>query len=142
MKRILVGVDGSECGLKALRMAAQLAGPIEAEVTVAYAIAPRAYPEALTLSPQVVAGLVEADHALGLKILGDAVAAIRKECPTVKAELLVGPPPLALADLAEAQGFDLVAVGCRGMGLVKRVLVGSTSYRLVHVCKRPVLVVH
>ena len=38
-------------------------------------------------------------------------------------------------------GFDLVVVGSKGRGAVSRVLIGSVTDRLVHICKRPILVV-
>jgi nucleotide-binding universal stress UspA family protein len=34
-----------------------------------------------------------------------------------------------------------VVVGSTGKGAVQRLLVGSTTDRLVHICRRPVLVV-
>jgi nucleotide-binding universal stress UspA family protein len=46
-----------------------------------------------------------------------------------------------LAELAESGNFDLVVVGSKGRGAVSRMLVGSITDRLVHICKRPVLVV-
>ncbi|XP_076447697.1 universal stress protein Slr1101-like [Babylonia areolata] len=41
----------------------------------------------------------------------------------------------------EAQGADMVVVGSRGLGLVRRTLLGSVSDFLVHHCHCPVLVV-
>ena len=45
------------------------------------------------------------------------------------------------AQLAEDEGFDLVVVGCRGRNAVARMFLGAVADRLVHVCKKPVLVV-
>jgi nucleotide-binding universal stress UspA family protein len=37
---------------------------------------------------------------------------------------------------------DLVVAGSRGQGAVARALLGSVSDRLVHLCPKPILVVH
>jgi nucleotide-binding universal stress UspA family protein len=57
-------------------------------------------------------------------------------------EVETGGPAETLADRADRMDADLVVVGSRGLGAVKRAFLGSTSNRLVHICKRPVLVVH
>ena len=66
----------------------------------------------------------------------------RAESRNCRAEirLLTGPVAESIADLAEAQGADLVVCGSRGRGAVARVLLGSVSNRLMHICKVPVLV--
>ncbi len=43
---------------------------------------------------------------------------------------------------AMSSNVDLVVVGSRGRGAAARVLLGSTSDRLVHICEKPVLIVH
>jgi nucleotide-binding universal stress UspA family protein len=47
----------------------------------------------------------------------------------------------ALADTADARGASVVAVGSRGVGGVRRALLGSVSSGLAHGARRPVLVV-
>lgn len=46
-----------------------------------------------------------------------------------------------ICDIADKENFDLVVVGSSGKGLMKRALLGSVSYKVVHQCKVPVLVV-
>ncbi len=46
-----------------------------------------------------------------------------------------------LADMADSGGFDVVVVGHRGRGAVRRALLGSVADRLVQISNRPVLVV-
>jgi nucleotide-binding universal stress UspA family protein len=57
-------------------------------------------------------------------------------------QVLYGPPAETLAEAASAGDADLLVVGSRGHGAVARVLLGSTSDRVVHVASMPVLVVH
>jgi nucleotide-binding universal stress UspA family protein len=54
--------------------------------------------------------------------------------------ILRGSPAETLADTAERLGFEVVVVGSRGRGTVARMLLGSVADRLVHICKKPVIV--
>ena len=56
--------------------------------------------------------------------------------------VLEGAPADALAEYAKAHGYDLVVVGSRGQGAVSRVVLGSVSSRLAHICQVPLLIVH
>jgi len=60
---------------------------------------------------------------------------------TFDSETLSGPVAETLADVAQSQRYDLIVVGHRGRGGVKRVLLGSVADRLVQISSRPVLVV-
>jgi nucleotide-binding universal stress UspA family protein len=59
---------------------------------------------------------------------------------SVETRLEWGPPAETLANLAEQEGFDVVAVGHRGRGAVQRLLVGSVADRLAQISRKPVLV--
>jgi nucleotide-binding universal stress UspA family protein len=61
--------------------------------------------------------------------------------PNLRRVCLNGTPAERLTDLAEAEGVDLIVVGSKGRGAVSRMLIGSTSDRLIHISKKPVLVV-
>ncbi|MFN7130736.1 MAG: universal stress protein [Myxococcales bacterium] len=139
MKRIVVGVDGSAESEKALRLAAELARPLGAELLVTYVIPP-------TVPPAETYILVMADiEAAGLRHGESVVARCEKALEgrgvALRTQIRSGDPASALAELAEQEQADLVVVGSRGLGAVKRMLLGSTSNRLVHVSQRPVLVV-
>ena len=47
-----------------------------------------------------------------------------------------------IAEAAQAEDVDFVVVGSRGRTLVGSILLGGTAHRVVHVCKKPVLIVH
>lgn len=90
----------------------------------------------LLMMGDVVKAELERGHLLlllveAVKQLGD------KEVRTIELE---GPAAERIADLAENDGYDLVAVGSRGRNAVARVFLGSVADRLVHSCKKPVLV--
>lgn len=59
----------------------------------------------------------------------------------VKPRILSGEPGETLKDFAEANKMDLVIVGSRGLGFLKRQFIGSVSDYLIHHLKCSVLVV-
>jgi len=137
MNRILVGVDGSAASHQAARLAAEIAARFGARLTLAYVV-PR-----LLLPPDaygLTVAEVETEHrAHADEVLAAAAAALGPGV-AVERQVLYGLPAEALVEAgADA---DLVVVGSRGHGAVSRVLLGSTSDRVVHVSSRPVLVVH
>ena len=62
---------------------------------------------------------------------------------TARAEphLLIGRPDAAIVWLAEEIGADLVSVGSRGLGAMRRTLIGSVSDSVVRHAHCPVMVV-
>jgi nucleotide-binding universal stress UspA family protein len=140
MKRILVAIDGSEPAARGARLAADIAVRFGARLTLLYVV-PR-----LLLPPDVY-GLtveeVEREHrAHAERILQAALTALGGAGVEIDSQVLAGPPAETLAEAANAPDVGLVVVGSRGQGAVARVLLGSVSDRLVHVCPKPILVVH
>ena len=146
MKRILVGIDGSEPSNRAVELAAQLALPAKALVTVAHVVNPSTYPlqgyPSELINPVAEAELVRQGQRLGESLTASAAERLRALGVAAETQVLTGNPPLELAGAAERGGYDIVAIGSTGKGAVKRMLLGSTSDRLVRLCTRPVLVVH
>ncbi len=58
-----------------------------------------------------------------------------------QAHLRVGKPDVEIAALAEEIGAGLIVVGSRGLGAMRRVLMGSVSSSVVRHAHCPVLVV-
>jgi nucleotide-binding universal stress UspA family protein len=140
MKRILVAIDGSDASQRAARLAADIAARFGSRLTLVYVV-PR-----LLLPPDVY-GLTLADvereqRSHGEQLASEALAKLGE--PGVETDTLVlsGAPAETLAEAAAAPGVDLVVVGSRGRGAAARVLLGSVSDRLVHICPKPILVVH
>jgi nucleotide-binding universal stress UspA family protein len=139
MKRILVGVDGSEASMKAAQLAAEIAIRFGARVTLAYVV-PRLLlpPDAYGLT---VADVEQEHRVFGEKLLAHALTRLGESGVQVDTVVLTGPPAEGLAESAQAIDVDLVVVGSRGRGAVARMLLGSVTDRLVHICPKPVLVV-
>lgn len=135
--RIVVGVDGSDNALEALRWAVAEAELRDATVeavtswhypTVGVEFAPVADPETF--------------EGAATQSLQEAVA---KVCPDdasrqrVRAMVVQDTPVRALVDAA--QGADLLVVGSRGRGGFTGLLLGSVSAQCVHHAPCPVVVV-
>jgi nucleotide-binding universal stress UspA family protein len=140
IQRVIAAVDGSDPSLKAVRMAAEVARRFGAGLTLLHVV-PR-----LLLPPDVYGltiATVEKEHrAYAERVLDAARAAIQGPDLECSVEVLFGSPAECIAERAGAPDVGLVVVGSRGHGAVARVFLGSVSDRLVHICSRPVLVVH
>jgi len=147
MERILAAVDGSAPSLKAVDLAAELAGKYGAElilITVERDIVPvvseevRAYARAehiadLTSDP----GFTAAENVLA----GARLKAQAKGAPLVATEVGSGDPAEAIIDLAKSRSADLIVIGSRGHGRLAGLLLGSVAQKVVAHAVCPVLVV-
>jgi nucleotide-binding universal stress UspA family protein len=142
MMKLLVATDGSEGGDRAIDYAAGLAKAFGGElliVNVASAI-PASLFEYFT--PEQDAWLRETQAAASKEILSRArERAKQKGAGTIMLESRFGDVVQSIIDVAEEQNADVVIVGKRGAGLIKGLLVGSVSQKLVSLMKRPVIVV-
>jgi nucleotide-binding universal stress UspA family protein len=55
--------------------------------------------------------------------------------------VILGGPAHAIEEIAEGADADLIVAGTRGHAPVSGLLLGSVTQRLLHIAKRPVLVV-
>jgi nucleotide-binding universal stress UspA family protein len=140
MKKILVGVDGSAESRAAAHKAAELSQALGAELLIAYAVAQRS-PLSADDSGTIFEkwDLAERDYAAAL--LREVEGICRREVDAVETTTAVGTAAEALADLARWSEIEMVVVGHRGRGAVKRLLLGSVADRLVQISPKPVLVV-
>ncbi len=135
-ENILVAVDGSEYDRKVLAAAKELAKLSEATVRVVHVregdfigragLVPReGHEEAFKLLDQSIADLV----AAGVKATG-----------VVRGSLASLVAPEILAE-AEESGASLIIMGSRGVSDLKGLLVGSTTHKVLHLGRLPVLIV-
>jgi nucleotide-binding universal stress UspA family protein len=133
---IVVGYDGSEPGRAALDQALGLASELGDRVVVVFGYAP----------PGIWGGEI-ADHEQAIEELGERVTAgARRRAAERGAEIDVELIPKraaeALVAAAEERDARLLVVGSGGEGSLREFILGSTPHRLLHISRRPVLVVH
>ena len=127
-----VGFDGSPESRAALELAHQLAKAVGARLRIVEVVVPPDVrgPYRPDWAQQAHARREEAEERLAAVLgeLGDIATG----------NLPFGEPARELADAA--QDLDLLVTGSRGYGPVKRLMLGSTSTKLVHDAPCPVLV--
>ena len=53
----------------------------------------------------------------------------------------MGSPGEIICDVAEKEQVSTVIMGSRGLGMIRRTLIGSVSDYVLHHCDRPVIIV-
>ena len=133
--KILLATDGSEDAARATDAASDLAKRTGSELHVVHVWhdVPGPYRH----------GFVKRElHRQGQEILDAEVRKIEEAGGTVtEAHLRGGRTSDEVVELSEELGVGLLVVGSRGMGTVRRILIGSHSEEIVHHAHVPVLVV-
>jgi nucleotide-binding universal stress UspA family protein len=143
---ILVATDGSEEAALALTTAADMSQSTNSELHVAYVFrtaVQRPFPNPITSRTREVLEheLEEAMHQ-AQEFLDREVEQVKGEGVTVADSHLVrGRPDRELVHLSEELGAGLIVMGSRGLGGVRRALMGSVSDSVVRHAHCPVLVV-
>lgn len=124
LKKILVGVDGSEYAEKALKQAIEIAEKFSAEITV------------------VNVYHAPAGQDVSQKILDKAKEILENLKVKFKLVSVLSPnTPKVITDMAEKEKFDLIVVGSRGIGAVHAYLIGSVCNKICYDSPVSVLIV-
>ncbi|SDT00720.1 Nucleotide-binding universal stress protein, UspA family [Paenibacillaceae bacterium GAS479] len=139
--KILVGYDGSEQSVRALRSAIELASTFKAMLEVVH----------VYNATQVFIGeTIAASPPIGTESLRLEAETVAAEARTIIAsvtdtpiEVMIaeGDPGNQIVDLAKERGADLVVVGSHGRGGFKEMFTGSVSRHVTQHVHIPVLVV-
>jgi nucleotide-binding universal stress UspA family protein len=144
--RILVATDGSEEAKLALTTSADLAKSTKSELHIAFVFptaVQRPFPNPILARPAE-----EMEHELE-EAMGQAQTFLDREAEQVKGEgvevadthLVRGRPDRELVHISEEIDAGLIVMGSRGLGGVRRALMGSVSDSVVRHAHCPVLVV-
>jgi nucleotide-binding universal stress UspA family protein len=147
--RILLATDGSEDAAFAARTAVNLVNKTGSELHVVYV---EEVPRRLSTSePSSFEELIDPEFEEKMRQHAQAVASQRLEEQVQKiqeaggeisqAHPRLGRPDAEIVHLAEELGAGIVVVGSRGVGGVRRALLGSVSDSVVRHAHCPVLVV-
>lgn len=138
VRRILVGADGSEDGLRAVRYATRAALATGAGVWIVNV----ADPGAMVTGMWELVVTTEALEDAGHDIVDEAVAAAAElglPRERMMLDVRVGKAAEVLADLSAKA--DLLVVGRRSMSGLERMFVGSTSVAVAEMAQCPVVVI-
>ncbi|MFY7069987.1 universal stress protein [Nocardiopsis changdeensis] len=143
LKRIVVGVDGSRNGRRALGLAVALTAETEGELVVVHSWeVPYPYdPVAMTAAGyQPQEDLFEKQsEELVAELLAEAIDEQRDDVNIDVTVVRTQNGPVN-AILEAAEGADAIVVGSRGRGTVRGLLLGSVSQGVLHHSKVPVVV--
>ena len=151
--RILLATDGSENVAHAADVAVQLSKVTGSELHVVYVgedaySATLIYPETIDPGgvqpedPVLLEQLQQQFEQMSHRVLETETEKVRGVGGTVtQSHLRMGKADIEIVNLAEELGAGLVVVGSRGLGGIKRALMGSVSDSVVRHAHCPVLVV-
>lgn len=135
MEKIIVGMDGSEMAMAALRWAAAHAKPDDVIVAAHGWSIPAAVGFEMPVSS--LAAVESAAHSVAAEAVAK-VTAEQDDGPRIETHVAHSPPGPLLAQLSA--DADLVVVGSRGLGGLRSALLGSVSNYVVHHARCPVVV--
>jgi nucleotide-binding universal stress UspA family protein len=138
MKRMLVAIDGSEPSRRAARRAAEMAPKLGLSLSFIHVV-----PSHAILNEWQVGGdereMRELRRQDGLSMLSRVAREVGVEPELICVE---GTPAEAIDHVARHDDVEVLAVGSRGRTLIGGILIGSVAHRLVHICRKAILVVH
>jgi nucleotide-binding universal stress UspA family protein len=129
VSKILIAIDGSKSADKALQHAATLAKATDAtKISLVYV----AESGLFKLNP-------EAAKQIGKHILARAARKVKDM--KVDQKTGSGDPARVITDVAEKEDYDVIVMGNKGRGGVKRFLLGSVSDHVLHYSNHAVFIV-
>jgi universal stress protein A len=133
-KKILFPTDFSHCSDAVLPMATSLARDAGAKLLIAH-----------VEEPPMAYGGGEMYYGMPDPVTDDLRAMLLKVVPTdpqvaYEHHLVVGDPAVAISDLANSEGVDLIVMGTHGRTGLRRLLMGSVAEAIVRRASCPVFV--
>lgn len=141
---ILVGVDGSVTSDAAIRFATREAVLREAPLTLMHVLSPIPQWGAPSMHPEVSAAWEDnARHIVEQARKSTVATSAESALLDVRTEIAYSTAATAASVLIGASSqAQMIVVGCRGMGTVGRLVLGSVSSALVQHARCPVAVIH
>ena len=145
--RILLAFDGSKEAFGATRAAVEISNATGSELHVVYSLNTelwRSYPGQIipnTREEDLLEDLEESKRKAGAWIHRQAERIEAEGAKVEEAHLAFGKPDEAIVELGEEMEAGLIVTGSRGLGGVRRALMGSVSDSVVRHAHCPVLVV-
>ncbi|MHC1586656.1 MAG: universal stress protein [Candidatus Hecatellaceae archaeon] len=136
--RILAPVDGSETSFKALDEACRLAKTFGSKVTVLYVVDTR---HLLEYEEEEREDLLRKLRTKGLKVLEQAESKVKTFNVVYDTLLREGNPAEVIVEVADELKVELIVMGTRGLTGLRKIVVGSTTYKVVEWASCHVLVI-
>jgi nucleotide-binding universal stress UspA family protein len=135
-RRILVGFDGSPQSQRAVDVAFALAHALDSKVLVMAVARPSEPPSRVELKAMLEEATEHFDQSF--KTLKQRAS---EEGVDLETAIVVGHPVEQIVHRAETDSFNLIIVGHRGVSRFERMIIGSTSEKVLRYAHCPVMVV-
>ena len=141
LRRILVATDGSKPATEAVKHAVGIAGVVGADLAIAHVV----YIPPIAYAEDVSPGIEKAFRDLrseGERVVSAASKVAKQKGIDASTHVIDNnrSPVWALTRFANEGKFDLIVVGTRGLGGLRRTVLGSVSNGIAHYAKCSVLV--
>jgi nucleotide-binding universal stress UspA family protein len=135
--RIILAVDGSKDSREALVYMKELPLPASTTVRIVTVVSLPVFAPDVSSVPQLKSSFVDWART----IVEDGRKALGARSVAFETDVAVGDPRTEIVRQSEEWGADLVVLGARGLGKVKRFLQGSVSDAVAHHARCAVLIV-
>lgn len=150
-KSILVPFDNSEHAREALKAAISIAKAFDGKVTALAVSDVPDFTDPGFVAAARVAGVpqLSAEEILNIQreFYASAKAALIEEVEEIKGDFdhmeycaTAGKPQAVILEFAESGHYDLIVMGCRGLGAIRGAM-GSVSYAVARSAKLPVMII-
>lgn len=143
-KKILVPVDGSECGQEALEKAIELQKLCQAELIILSVYRQHNLWKASVsmVNQELTASTDEALESYAKEVAEKSKEFARQQgVEKVRSFYMGGGPARKIVEFSEDHDIDLIVMGSRGMSDSTRHLLGSVSHKVTSLAQCPVMVV-
>ena len=139
--KILLPVDGTELSLHETRFALRLVNEgLRASFVLANVQEPASFYEMVTAQNREI--IENAAKGAAEDLMAPSAQLLREAGVEYETAVITGDPAQAMLELIEVHGCDMVLMGSRALGLIRRALEGgSTSQRVIQDSPVPVLLV-
>lgn len=139
-KQILVPIDGSDCSLHALELAAAFAKEQQARLNVCTVVDPAKAAAMAFGEASMAAACLDALDDEGKALVEEAAARVRPMWPA-DVTVLDGAPVDSIVQYARESGADLIVIGSHGRSGLPRLFLGSVAEGVIRNATAPVMVV-
>lgn len=139
-KHILAPIDGSDCSLHALELAARFAAEQQALLSVCTVVDPAKAAAMAFGEASMAAACLDALDDEGKALLQDAAERVQAIWPA-EIRVLDGAPVDTIAEYALESGADLIIIGSHGRSGLQRFFLGSVAEGVIRNAHAPVMVV-
>jgi nucleotide-binding universal stress UspA family protein len=139
INRILVGCDFSPDSSLAFEYGLSLAQEFESELHLAHVIESAAYQELQKTDTPIETEIQQEIHGRLIQKLQDMVPEEARNWCKPQTSLIEGRSYEELVKYAEQHDIGMIVLGARGLGLVKSLLLGSTTDRVIRRAPCPIL---